>query len=536
MDHLSSTTTLFILCVLFVSARFFSTRKSLKFLRGPSSTSWLLGHEYEFFKQIEVGKLSESWISEYGSAFRFSGSFGENVLYLADPKGLQHVLQTSNYHYPKSRDARNVLRRALGNGLATVDGDTHQRHRKALNPAFSASQLRTFLSLFQKSTELLVNKWQEQYFTVENRDYQEGDYQVIPITTWLPKLTLDIIGESAFGYKFGALEDKETKLGYVLKHLLCVSRFCLPLNPDVPLVLTREDERFNRWLEASEAAARDILQKKAASGRQGAKEGNKDILSVLVRSNSVQDPKKRLDDKEVLAQMATVILAGHDTTSATTCWLFYELSRHPEQQQRILEEIEAIKNAKLDAGEGEVFTSHDYDSMPFFNACIKEVLRLHSVLITLTRCADRDDVIPLSEPIISVSGEKLARIPVKKGQRVIIDATSYNRLKSVWGEDADKWSPERFLNSKAQPTTSLGVYANLMTFSAGVRACIGWRYALQEIQTILAGLISAFEFSIDPTINIFRAQLGGPVPMIKGKEMEGPQMPLMVRPRALNKA
>ncbi|THU89944.1 PAH-inducible cytochrome P450 monooxygenase PC-PAH 1 [Dendrothele bispora CBS 962.96] len=555
MDHLSSVTTV---CILFASvlfARFLLARKTLKFLRGPPSPSWLFGHEYEFFKEIEVGKLSEPWILEYGSTFRFSGSFGEDVLYLADPRGLQHVLQTSSYHYPKPRDAQNSLRRIFGNGIVTVDGSTHQRHRKALNPAFSASQLKTFLSLFQRSTERLVNKWQKEYFV---KDKDRG-YQFVPVTTWFSRLTLDIIGESAFGYKFGALENKETTLSSILRHLFddttgsglskvttffkALRRelpvdpsFYNPLNPETPLLLTREDKRFNRWLEAAENAAKNILQNNAESGQRGAEEGSKDILSVLVRSNNVEDPKKRLDDKEVLAQMATIILAGHETTAGTTSWLFYELSRHPEQQQRILEEIDAIKLAKLDAGADGVLTSHDYDSMPFFNACIKEALRMYAIVITLTRCTDRDDVVPLSEPVISASGEKLTQIPVKKGQRIIIDVTSYNRLKSVWGEDADKWNPERFLDSKAQPTIALGVYSNLMTFSAGVRACIGWRFALQEMQTILAGLIPAFEFSIDPTADVFRAQLGGMVPMIRGKETEGPQMPLMVRPRALNKA
>jgi len=69
--------------------------------------------------------------------------------------------------------------------------------------------------------------------------------------------------------------------------------------------------------------------------------------------------------------MATIILAGHETTSNTTTWLFYELSRHLEHQERILKELDTVKKRKLDAGEDEALTAHDYDSMPFLNACIK---------------------------------------------------------------------------------------------------------------------------------------------------------------------
>ncbi|KAK7439325.1 hypothetical protein VKT23_017549 [Stygiomarasmius scandens] len=83
-----------------------------------------------------------------------------------------------------------------------------------------------------------------------------------------------------------------------------------------------------------------------------------------------------------------------------------------------------------------------------------------------------------------------------------------------------------------QKGTTLGVYANLMSFSAGVRACIGWRFALLEMQAILAGLVSAFEFSIDPKLEIFKAQIGLLTPMVRGEEALGSQMPLKVRPRA----
>ncbi|KAK7439342.1 hypothetical protein VKT23_017568 [Stygiomarasmius scandens] len=399
----------------------------------------------------------------------------------------------------------------------------------------------------------MINKWQEQYFIEDGGSTKKQDYHVVSMTRWLSKLTLDVIGESAFDYKFGALDGEDNKLSSILRHVFedtagpklskatmlfrAIRRqlpldptFYNPLNPDMPLVLTKEDKRFKTWLEAAREAAKEILKEKGQMSHR-LKEEDKDILSVLVRSNTAEDPKKRLDDEEVLAQMATMILAGHETTSNTTTWLLYELSRHPEHQERILEELDAVKKRKTDAGEDEALTAHDYDSMPFFNACIKETLRLYAIVLTLVRCSDRDDVVPLAEPIISASGEKLTEIPVKEGQRVLIDIANYNRLESVWGKDPDTWHPERFLESKTQKGTTLGVYANLLSFSAGVRACIGWRFALLEMQAILAGLISAFEFSVDPTLEVFRGQLGGLVPLVRGKEAEGPQMPLKVKPR-----
>ncbi|THU96525.1 cytochrome P450 [Dendrothele bispora CBS 962.96] len=555
-----SITTVGLLCAIFALVQYISRskRKSLKFLRGPPSPSWLLGNEYDLSHQFEVGKLEDPWVEEYGTIFKFAGCFGEEFLHISDPKALQHILHASSYHYPKTDDVRKATRRIFGRAIVWAEGETHQRHRKALNPAFSASQLKTFLSLFQRSIERFSDKWQAEFFSsFPSTSGTPSEWKQINIYRWLPRITLDVIGESAFDYRFGALDatsdttindDKKGDLGSTIRHLFddstAISKWSMflravrrglwwdptfqnPFNPDSPLILTREDRRFNSWLEASKVAARDILNKKSQESGQ---EEDKDILSILVRSNHLTDPHKRLDDEEVLSQMGTIILAGHETTASTTTWMLYELARHPEDQRRVREEIQEVWKRKREAGEDvdEGLNSNDYDSMEFFNAVLKETLRLYPIVIALFRCSDRDDVIPLDEPIISASGEKLKEIPVGKGQRVHINITGYNKLKSVWGPDAHTWNPERFLDMKKG--TTLGVYANLLTFSAGVRSCIGWRFALLEMQVILAGLLERYEFMIqDPEMEIYRAQAGFMVPIVRGKETDGPQMPLGVR-------
>ncbi|EEB93888.1 hypothetical protein MPER_07398, partial [Moniliophthora perniciosa FA553] len=65
----------------------------------------------------------------------------------------------------------------------------------------------------------------------------------------------------------------------------------------------------------------------------------------------------------------------------------------------------------------------------------------------------------------------ISEIPVVKGQQIFTSLIGYNYLTQVWGEDADEWNPERHLDAKR--ATTLGVYGNLMTFGAGVRACLG---------------------------------------------------------------
>ena len=89
-----------------------------------------------------------------------------------------------------------------------------------------------------------------------------------------------------------------------------------------------------------------------------------------MRANASEDPKTKLDDEEMIAQMATFILAGHETTAATLNWIFYELAKNPEFQEKLRTEI-ALKRAEVQARGDADFTMDDLESMPYLQATIK---------------------------------------------------------------------------------------------------------------------------------------------------------------------
>ncbi|KAF5371679.1 hypothetical protein D9758_003487 [Tetrapyrgos nigripes] len=511
--------------------------KSLGFLRGPPSPSFLLGNNYEIENQEDGTLVEDKWFKEYGTAFRYTGSLGLEMLMVADVKALQYILHTSGYRFPKSRDSRELALRFLGKGIIWAEGQVHQRQRKAMNPAFSASQLKQFLNLFQVSVDK-ANKWGQML-----QDKKGGD--TLDVAQWLPRATLDVIGESAFDFKFDALDNKSSELSDAMRHATDDSRdpsqllilfrtwrrrlalpdFFLELIDSLPI--TKEDFRFEHFLKTSKKVGKELLESK---GEDAAARDEKDILSVLVRSNRAEDIKKRMNEDEVLSQIATLILAGHETTAYTMCWILYELAMRPEQQEKIVGELAEIR-LRNPAG---YLTAQEYDSMPFFNAIIKEGLRLHPVVARLNRVAGQDDVIPLAESVKSTSGDYMSHIPVKKGQNITIDIFRYNRLTSVWGEDASEWNPSRFLNRDLKDQLSLGVYSNVVTFSGGVRACIGWRFAVMEMQALLAGILQEFEFAVPPSLDLVTCPTMNTAagPMLRDQKDKGIHLPLVVRARA----
>ncbi|KAK0506714.1 cytochrome P450 [Armillaria luteobubalina] len=472
-------------------------RLSTRHIKGPPSPSFWLGHQRVLRDQENAGDLETKWRREYGNLYRIGGCLGQDVLVVCDPKTLAHIFHPSR-PYPKSKDAVFILGLVAGKGLAIVASETHHRQRKILNLAFSPAQLRISQVTFQQCSDKLVNGIKG--------SLAGGNAATINIRDWMGKVTLDIIGLG------NTLDGQRTELGTAMKHLFTASQtnttalelILIALIRMLPnsmlgilqLFSTREIRQLVSVGNMAKRNAREIL----ASQNDGqTPEGDGDILSVLERARLAG----KMEDDEIEAQLMTFVIAGHETSSTSLCWLLYELAVHPEHQSIIRTELKG---------------SNDYDSMPFLNAVIKEALRLYPVAHSLMRTAPHDDILPLT------GGKTLA---VPKGQTFL--TTAFSSLPCLWGDDAEEWNPARFLD-KALPV-SLGVYANLMSFSAGSRSCIGWRFAIMEMQTILANLILHFEFSLpEGGVEILRFP-GSPavVPIVKGKAHLGSQLPLRVQ-------
>ncbi|KAI0701147.1 cytochrome P450 [Cerioporus squamosus] len=512
-----------------------SRRRNLKFLHGPDAPSRWLGNEHQLFQQSETGSLDFQWMRQYGSTWRTRTYFGAEQIMTADPKALQHILQKSSYNYPKRIDMNTLTLLQLGPGILWAEGSMHQRHRKVMNPAFSAQQLRTFIPLFQRTATKLIEKWKA--------EVSDGPDSVVVVNKWLARGALDIIGQAAFDYDFGALDDMENPLAKEYSTIIndthlhptplrMLYRGIWQYLPEAALKLikytpVRVYRRLSNLNEMFKDIGRPLYHSNASEG-SAARDGKRDVMSVLIKANNAENARLRLGEEEVLAQMHHLTAAGQETTSSTLSWMLYELSKHPEYQVRVREEIRAVRALVVERGDV-AFNPEDLDSMKYTLAAIKETLRFHPIAYHLWRYAAKDDVIPLSDPVTGADGTVITEIPVSSGQSIVISICGYNKLPHVWGDDADEWNPERFFRLDSEKQVKVGVYANLMSFSAGVRGCIGWRFALYQLQAVAAELLETFQFSQpDGQPHIKRAPAAVMLPIIEGKEELGPAMPLRV--------
>ncbi|EKM52320.1 uncharacterized protein PHACADRAFT_260638 [Phanerochaete carnosa HHB-10118-sp] len=514
------------------------THHSIEYIRGPNTKSRLLGNVREFMYQENVGDLDFKLLDEYGTAWRLKSPLGLNYLMICDPKALQYILHKSGYNFPKSVLTRigsfNVAGRSI---LWAPNGEVHSRHRKVMNPAFTAPQLRSFLPLFRRGSNRLCQKWKDEVL-----DHTPGGV-TITVNKWLARTTLDVIGEAAFEFQFGALDNSENEVSKAYSNMFsdsvmypsawnAIFQTLWNFTPDWMLyyvrhVPTREYVRFKHTLQIINGVSKELIDQKSEDLLDGDK-SNKDVMSILVRANASENPKSKLSEEEMVSQMAALTLAGHETTANTITWLLWELAKHPEYQQKLRDEI-ALKRAEINARGDVDFTMDDLESMEYLQAALKETLRYHPIVYHLSRQASKDDVIPLAYPIMTKKGEMVSEIPVAAGQVIMPNIAVYNRLPQLWGDDAHEWNPMRFIDGHPNTQVRLGMFGNLMSFSAGVRGCIGWRFSMIEMQAITADLVENFQFSIPKEKpEIIRVPAGIMAPMVKGKMREGIQMPLHV--------
>ncbi|KAG8952966.1 hypothetical protein FRC04_003418 [Tulasnella sp. 424] len=525
-----------------------SPPSSIPSLRGPPSTSLISGNLFLIFDP-DIDQL-EQWLKEYGNVFAMPALFGAKGVYLADPKAVAEVTNRVNA-FPKPPALNAAITRLTGPGLSPVEGDVHKRQRRIIQPAFSPAQIKQMTPAFVAKTQELKSIWMSQC---------SGGPTTINVLQWLDNLTLDIIGETALGYSFDSLHGSANELNKAFDDLLGETALADPLRiiagifPSVaklPLKSNQVTANARAVLQKVGQEIVDAKKKELENLPEGVADEllGKDLLSVMIQSNMKEAASQRMTNEEVVARMspfllghmlfldrmrtnvnvaaeiATFAIAGRDTTASSTSWTLYALAKNPEIQRKLQEELLAFPHDSP--------TLDDLNSMKYLEWVINESLRRHPAAHAMQRTPVKDEVIPLSEPIVDRSGKEINEIILKAGESIFISMAAFNWSTKYWGPDAHEFKPERWANPPEESSVIPHVYANLISFLAGPRACIGWKFALAELKAILFVLLRAFDFEIDPQMNVKTKSVIATRPMVVGQETLGTRLPLIVKAKGL---
>ncbi|KAJ7589607.1 cytochrome P450 [Mycena floridula] len=526
MDDLISHLLALLLCYgLFHLARYvyrdITTPLRIRDLPGPTNPSLLNGNYNEM-----VGDhcLTDKWRERFGRNFKFMGMFNIRELHTSDPKALTHIAYNPAL-YQKSSASRYNIRRLFGNGILATEGDEHK-----LQAAFSPQNIQTLTPIFNRHADHLRDLW------AANISQQDGAMQ-IDVLSWLRRMTLDSIGEAGFNYQFHSLEPTGQQSEFMEAMTQMVHspgaqnnflvRFAQATFPILRILPLPESQVFSAARKKMTDVGFDLLaQSKAyieAAGGKRNVEGHQDLLSTLIMANSDLPVDQRLSDKDIAAQVPNFVVAGHENTSAGMAWALQALSTNQQVQRKLRAELLSCRS--------ESPSYDELNGLGYLENVVRETMRLYPPAEYIGRVASADDILPLSEPFVDKMGKIHQSIPIPKGQKIHIPLRAVNIDRSLWGDDAHEFKPERWNNLPEAVRAIPSIYANLLTFYAGPHSCLGYRYSILEQKAILFSLVRAFEFeNVFPPEAMGRTSVNSlPRPIVLAERAKGTQMPLMVR-------
>jgi len=347
------------------------------------------------------------------------------------------------------------------------------------------------------------------------------------------------------GYSFDNLDDgPANEYSIAVKSLVPTIFQLSALRRLMPIFVKLGPPRFRRFLmglvphkairrtqeivDIMDRTSVEIFERKRSALQQGDEAvlqqigHGKDIMSILLKANMAATEEDCLQEAELVGQMTTLIFAAMDTTSGALARILSTLAEHSDVQDKLRKELTEARQGKGDL---------DYDdlsSLPYLDAVCRETLRLYPPVPYVTREARRDIVIPLSKPITGKNGTDIYEIHIPNGTSIIVGVLGANRNPEIWGSDAYKWRPERWLSPLPDSVTQArmpGIYSHTMSFLGGGRACIGFKFSQLEMKAVLSVLVESFRFS-SADKEIMWNMGGISSPSVKGHQE--PQLPLII--------
>ena len=380
--------------------------------------------------------------------------FGREQLLLNDPEAIRHVLVANHENYERNEAARRILRPMLGDGLFLAEGDEWRRQRRTIAPSMTPRALDLLarhVAIASAETEAVL-------------DARDG--RLVELLPMLQRLALNIAARSMFSLEVDAFgsELRRMLFEYGTTHAQPgVLDLVLPTGVASPTDRARARFR-DRWVVLVD---RMVAARRSRPPADGAP---RDLFDLL---DSARDPDTgaRMPDALLRDEVATMMLAGHETTATALFWSCWIAARRRDDQEAIAAEAHDTDLTPEGAHAA-------LDRLVRTRAQLDETLRLYPPAFLITRQAKGADTI--------------AGRPIEAGTVISISPFVLGRHRRLWTEP-ERFAPERF--APGAPAPARFAY---IPFGAGPRICIGARFALVEATVVLARLLGRYRMELAP--------------------------------------
>jgi cytochrome P450 len=385
---------------------------------------------------------------------------GRPLFLVSDPPLVRQVLVDQVDRFPKHPFTQWLLEPLIGRGIFSVNGAEWARQRRLMDQAFQVAQLRRVVPQMQGAVQALLLRLE-----------RAGDGPV-DMEVEMTLVTADVIVRTILSRPLEAAEAADILRAFQryqrrAGQALVLRLLQLPA-PLLQRYLARHARTIRRWIAA-------VIEERLLAPPEGGQP--RDLLQALLEA---EDPEtgSRFSAEELVDQVCTLFLAGHETSASALGMACYLLARFPEAQQRLREEVQAAL-----AGQDRPLGFDDLRLLPYGTALFNETLRLYPPLSFFIREATADGVL----------GE--SRCPM--GALLALSPWVIQRHEQHWS-DPQAFRPERFLVDSATAEERRWARDAWLPFGLGPRKCPGAAFALQEALLVLAELVKLYRLLPDP--------------------------------------
>ncbi|MGD8854095.1 MAG: cytochrome P450 [Gammaproteobacteria bacterium] len=374
----------------------------------------------------KLDRMRALWL-RYGDVYRVAAVSRDADTYVINhPDWVRRVLVSNHRNYTKGVGIERV-RLLLGNGLMASEGELWRRQRRLLQPGFHTAGIAGFFDSHFRQAASLARRW--------CAAARSGD--PVNVTAAASEVTLRAVLEALLSEDLARIIDQQGRN---------------------PFALVSDESRRDLDFAVKFRALGRLIQS-IADERRRQRRYPPDLLSRCLQARH-RDSGAAMAERQLIDEVLTLIVAGHETTAASLSWLWHLLAAHPEVYARVSAEARALA---LDAPPD----WEQLDRLVWIPRVIKEALRLYPPGWLYTRRA--------------IAADRLGECSVPAGADVFICSYLLHRHPGYWTEP-EAFRPERFAadqEARRHPC----VY---IPFSAGPRRCIGERFAMSEMMIHLA--------------------------------------------------
>ncbi|KAK6285540.1 hypothetical protein POUND7_011719 [Theobroma cacao] len=406
--------------------------------------------------------------------YRLLSPFRSEV-YTSEPDNVEYILKTNIQNYGKGEYNYSLLKGLLGDGIFAVDGDKWRQQRKVSSYEFSTKVLRDFSTVvFRKNAAKLANIVSD----------AAKSNKIMDIQDLFMKSTLDSIFKVGFGVELDSvcgsnLEGKEFTAAFDDSSAAILFRYVDIFWKIKRFLNIGSEAKLKKSTKVVDNFVYKLIHNKIEQMRNSNDSSMKkeDILSRFLQLNDT-DPTYMRDI------ILNFIIAGKDTTATTLSWFIYMLCKHPDVQEKVAQEVKEATDTmevKDFAEFAAILSEEALGKMHYLHAALTETLRLYPAVPVDPKICFSDDTLPDG-------------FSVRKGDMVCYQPYAMGRMKFIWGDDAEEFRPERWLDEDGmfQPESPFKFTA----FQAGPRICLGKEFAYRQMKIFSAVLVHYFVFKL----------------------------------------